>query len=132
VRVAVDFVWRSVGVLRLDASKLRFPEVAEVPGVYRFDLGDRAYIGEADRLRRRFAHYRNPGPSQSTNIRLNTVMLDLLTGGGPIDVSVVTDATAVVDGRTVPLDLSHKAARLLVESAALTAERIAGRAFENL
>ena len=132
MRVAVDFVWRSVGVLRLDAGKLRFPHVTDVPGVYRFDLGDRVYIGEADRMRRRFAHYRNPGPSQSTNIRLNTVMLELLTGGGPIDVSVVTDATADVDGRTARLDLSHKAARLLVENAALTAERVAGRAVENL
>ena len=132
MRVAVDFVWRSVGVLRLDADKLRFPEVAEVPGIYRFDLGDRVYIGEADRLRRRFAHYRNPGPSQSTNIRLNAVILELLAGGRPIDVSVVTDATADVDGRAAPLDLSHKAARLLVESAALTGERVAGRAVENL
>ena len=45
MRVAVDFVWRSVGVLRLDAGKLRFPDVTDVPGVYRFDLGNRVYIG---------------------------------------------------------------------------------------
>jgi excinuclease UvrABC nuclease subunit len=34
------------------------PGCAELPGIYRFDLGDRVYIGEADRLRRRFQHYR--------------------------------------------------------------------------
>jgi hypothetical protein len=45
---------------------------------------------------------------------------------------VITSALVEVDGHAEPLDLRHKAARLLVESAALTAARMACRAVENL
>lgn len=79
MRVAVDFDWRPLGLLRLEAGRLRFPDVDDAPGVYRFDFGDRVYVGEADRLRRRFQHYRTPGPRQETNLRLNAVMVKLLS-----------------------------------------------------
>lgn len=44
MRVTVDFAWREVGQIRVEAGRLRFPEVAETPGVYRFDLGDTIYL----------------------------------------------------------------------------------------
>lgn len=132
MRVVVDFSWREIGLLRVDSGKLRFPEAPEIPGVYRFDLGDRVYIGEADRLRRRFQHYRTPGPTQATSVRLNAVMLELLRDEAAISVCIITAARVEVDGATSPLDLQHKAGRLLVESAALTATRIAGHLVENL
>jgi hypothetical protein len=132
VRVAVDFKWRALGLIRVEAQRLRFPDVADVPGIYQFNLGDRLYIGESDRLRRRFQHYRTPGVGQPTNIRLNVVMSELLVQGSAVDVAVITSASVEVDGRESPLDLTRKSARLLVENAALTAERVAGRLVENL
>lgn len=132
MRVVVEFEWREVGALRLESGRLRFPEVPDVPGVYRFDLSDRVYIGEADRLRRRFQQYRTPGARQATNLRLNSLMRELLGAAGTIKLCVVTSARVEVDGHAEPLDLRHKAARLLVESAALTAARMAGRGVENL
>jgi hypothetical protein len=132
MRVVVEFEWRELGALRLESGRLRFPEVPDVPGVYRLHLSDRVYIGEADRLRRRFQHYRTPGPRQATNLRLNSLMLELLRAAGTIDVYVSAFARVEVDGHAEPLDMRHKAARLLVESAALTAARMAGQAVENL
>ena len=77
----------------------------EVPGIYRFDLGDRVYVGEADRLRRRFQHYRTPGPSQATNIRVNAAMLLILEAGRATPVSTGTEAQVDIDGAVSELDL---------------------------
>jgi len=132
MRVTVEFAWRSIGSLRHEDGRLRFPEVPEAPGIYRFDLGDRVYIGETDRLRRRFQHYRTPGVRQATNLRLNASMLQLLAETNAIEVSTVTEAGVEIDGTLVPLDLRQKFARLLVENAALTAALSVGQQVENL
>lgn len=132
MQVVINFEWQDTGSLRIEGGKLRFPDAPDLPGVYRFDLGDRIYVGEADRLRRRFQHYRTPGPTQATNIRLNAAMLELLRAGKDISVSTVTSARVEIDGAVSPLDLREKAARLLIESAALTAARVAGNSVENL
>lgn len=132
VRVTVDFAWRDVGAITVEAGRLRFPDVPESPGVYRFDLGQAVYIGEADRLRRRFQHYRTPGAGQPTNLRLNALMLRLLGEGGAVAVCTVTTASIEVDDQRSPLDFREKSARLLVENAALTAKRMAGGRVENL
>ena len=100
--------------------------------MYRFDLGNTIYLGEADRLRRRFQHYRTPGVSQPTNVRLNSLMLGLLGEGAAASVCVVISASIEVDGDSSQLNLRDKAARLLVESAALTAARMEGLRVENL
>ncbi|MGH9150901.1 MAG: hypothetical protein ACRD03_00525, partial [Acidimicrobiales bacterium] len=47
-------------------------------------------------------------------------------------VCTITDAHIEIDGAVSPLDLRYKAARLLVESAALTAATLAGQSVENL
>ncbi len=121
-----------LGVVALDAGKLRFPHAPELPGIYRFDLGDRLCIGETDRLRRRFQHYRTPGPTQSTNVRLNALMAESLANGRSIMASVITAVEAEIDGVRCRLDLRNKDARLLVESAALVACRELGQPVENL
>lgn len=130
--MSVDYDWRNVGVVGMELGKLRFPGVPEAPGVYRFDLGRTTYIGETDRLRRRFQHYRTPGPTQPTNLRLNALMLRLLGEGGAVSVCAITTASIEVYGKRSPLELNDKAARLLVENAALTAARLAGARVENL
>jgi hypothetical protein len=131
-RLCLVYTWTEVGRVVLIEEKLRFPVVPDVPGIYRFELGDRWYIGEADRLRRRFQHYRTPGPTQSTNLRLNALMRQLLADSADIVVSTITSVTVEIDGHALPVDLAHKEARLLVESAALVAARASGRFVENL
>jgi len=78
--VAVDCAWQPVGPMQLEAGRLVFPRLVEGPGLYRltFDWPDRArgvYIGEADDLRRRAQHYRTPGATQQTNIRMNQALV---------------------------------------------------------
>lgn len=56
---------------------------------------------------RRAAHYRNPGPSQRTNIRLNERFRTHLATGGRIKMAILTSAEAEINGRKVPLDLTQ-------------------------
>ncbi len=85
-----------------------------------------AYIGEADELRRRFAHYRNPGPTQPTNKRINALLKQLLAEGGRVSTAIATSATLEIDGVPRPLDLTKKARRLLTENAALVKATLEG------
>lgn len=136
MHVGVEFLWTPQGEITVEAGKLRFPDVADRPGVYRFALrapeASTTYIGEADRLRRRFLHYRNPGPTQRTNQRLNEAMTALLQAGGAVTLSTVTEATIEIDGQRLHADLSRKSCRLLVENAALVAAQEAGETVANL
>lgn len=135
--LAVEFDWRPLGELTLQAGKLLFPPVSDVPGIYRFDLSPNdaqptTYIGQTDRLRRRFQHYRTPGPTQHTNIRLNKLVVDLLSADGTAAVWTCTSASVGgADGRQ-PLDLAQKACRILLEHAALVLALLDGRKVENL
>lgn len=122
--LAVEFEWYPIGALSIEAGKISFPSVDDGPGIYRFDLfpadGEpTAYIGEAERLRRRFQHYRTPGPTQQTNIRLNKRVVDLLDAGGSAAVSTCTSALAEMGSEWRPLDLEQKFSRVLLEHAAL-------------
>ena len=136
VHVELDFEWHEVGQVTIDAGMLRFPTVGYVPGIYRIDLGARLYIGEADRLQRRFQNYRTPGGDPATlrpntNRRVNRAIATRLAAG-EANVAVCTAVEITVDGRRSTLDLRGKTARLLVESAAATAARLAGYSLENL
>jgi hypothetical protein len=131
-RVAVEFAWRAAGNLRLEADKPVFPVLDDVPGVYRFTFESperprRIYIGETDRLRRRAQHYRTPGPTQTTNLRMNEEIVVELRRGVPLSFAVITAASlAIDDASPVPMDLSRKTNRQIVENAAM-AEVIAER-----
>jgi hypothetical protein len=120
-------------------GKLSFPPAPNVPGAYRFTLvdadGERTgvYVGEADLLRRRFQHYRTPGPRQRTNLRLNAILIDTLARGGQVNVEIATSVRgASEDGKPSELDLSWKASRVLVERAAEVIERQDGSPVLNL
>lgn len=133
--IALDISAQSRHVDRITIDKdgkLAFPQVAEVPGSYQFTVkhpsgGTSLCVGETDRLRRRFQHYRTPGPTQHTNIRLNELFRSIIQSGGSVHVSVIESATA----SDTPLDLARKADRLLVESAWLVLLRRAGHELEN-
>jgi hypothetical protein len=90
------------------------------------------YVGETDDLPRRFAAYRNPGPSQRTNRRMNMRMLDVLHSGGRVAIEVCTMAVVEVGACQEPLDMRLRSHRLLAEEAGLAAARSEGLgAIEN-
>lgn len=132
VKVCVSFDFTQIGTVLQRDGKLRFPIAPEEPGIYQFTIRDKIYVGETDRLRRRFQHYRTPGPSQQTNIRMNYSILTALNEGFEVVVSTIEQATINVDGIDSPLDLSRKSGRLLVESAVLSAAHLRGQLVENL
>lgn len=125
MRVTVSFEWAEVGRVGLDAEgKLAFPSLPREPGMYKLMISEAdgttaTYIGEADELRRRFAHYRNPGPTQPTNKRINALLTQLLVDGGRASMAIATSATLEIDGVPSAFDLTKKACRLLAENAAL-------------
>ena len=132
VRIAVEYQWRSFGQVQVDVDgRLLFPTAPRQPGLYRFQLrggaSARHYVGETDNLRRRLQHYRTPGPTQQTNIRMNKEFLDHLTTGRIIEVEIVIDGVDIVAGNEpISVDLANKAVRRLLEHAALVDEAAAG------
>jgi hypothetical protein len=122
--------WLPVGVVAQDADgKVRFPTLPTKPGLYQFKIfgrdGSQAiYVGETDNLQRRFAHYRNPGPTQATNLRLNALFKELLSKGATIEVEIVTDQAWISWSESeVTADLARKSVRRLFENFVLCAER---------
>ncbi len=116
-----SYSWVELGALKLDQnSKIVFPEVESRPGIYRFRMlrngRSSIYIGESENLYRRFGHYRNPGPSQATNIRINKILVNAMHDGVLVYVDVIVD-TAWISGEAA--DLSRKVERTLLESAAI-------------
>lgn len=138
VELTTAFSWTFVGAVALDEQqKVRFPKTGAQPGLYRFEItsaeGPTHYIGETDQLARRLQHYRTPGPSQQTNLRLNALLIEHLTRRDPISLSTVTaGVTAFCAGREHHVDMTVKTERLLLESAALLNARLAGVRTLNL
>ena len=136
--VSVEFQWQGLGsVQRDEQGLLAFPAAPRRPGLYRFRLcsngDDRHYIGETDELRRRFQHYRTPGRTQQTNIRINARFFDHMAAGGSIEVDIVDDRVAVTAaGTPLDVDLADKAMRGLLEHAALISDAAAGVELLNL
>lgn len=132
MRVTVSFEWVEVGRVVLDAEgKLAFPSLPREPGMYKLMISEAdgttaTYVGETDELRRRFAHYRNPGPTQPTNKRINALLKQLLVEAGRASMAVATSATLEIDGVPTALDLTKKAGRLLAENAALVKAALEG------
>lgn len=122
-------IWTALGPAVIDSSgKLGFPKLPTSPGLYRFSVlkldGTRSeYIGETDNLQRRFAHYRNPGPTQATNLRLNALFRQSLSEGGQIDISVAVEKAWISWGRSeVNADFRSKYVRRLFENFVLAAD----------
>ena len=137
VRIRLEFHWQLLGRVRPDdGGRLAFPSAPRRPGLYRFRLtgegASRHYVGETDELQRRFQHYRTPGKSQQTNIRMNAVFREHLAAGGSIELDIVVDRIDVVVGaEPVSVDLGNKAMRRLLEHAALVDEAAAGAILLN-
>ena len=127
MKVTLD-PWVQVGDASLGTDgRIILPAPPVRPGVYRFRLlgpTPSVYVGETDQLHRRFNGYRNPGPSQRTNIRLNQRIRFHLAAGEQVAVDVVTAAWVEVGAAREPLDLDRKSHRMLAEEAALDEARI--------
>lgn len=80
IECRVRLQWKPIGRVEMDVSgKLRFPVATSGPGLYRFTIDDsQVYVGESENVQRRFQHYRTPGPSQQTNIRMNRIFSEAL------------------------------------------------------
>jgi hypothetical protein len=121
----VSMRWKPIGRITLGESRrLQFPDAPKLPGLYRFRIrgtgGAALYIGESDNIERRFRNYRNPGPTQPTNVRLNQRFSSALIRGAEIAVAIVTDDAYIEngEGRGVA-DFTSKAVRCLFENAAI-------------
>ena len=102
----------------------------EVPCRHCHSCHHRGYRGAEPK--RRFQHYRTPGSSQQTNLRLNGLFREHLERGGQIEVDVAADGVEVGwGGRPVPVDLNDADMRNLVESAGLVAGKAGGLATLN-
>ena len=118
--------WVPIGRVMLSNDRLQFPHAERTSAVYRFRVrsssgSEAVYFGETDDLERRFTHYRNPGPSQRTNIRLNNLFREALSSGTEIGVAMVAPG-AWIDfggGTRSAADFSSKPMRLLFENAAI-------------
>ena len=125
MNVQVDMSWQSMGEIALDGDALVVPGMPPTPGIHQWvfhhDGRERRYVGEAVDLRRRFAHYRSPGPSQTTNHRMRDRVRRVLGAGGTVELLQVKDANFVVDGKPAKPDLHSPFARRVLENAALVA-----------
>ena len=129
IDIRIRTQWSYAGEVILDdAGKPQFPRLDTTPGLYRIAFAEtaprrtRIYIGETDNLHRRLAGgYRNPGPTQPTNRRINQALREHLDSGGTVDVAIATSATVSIDDVDGPLDMTRKDGRLLAENAALIA-----------
>lgn len=133
--VVVKFEWKDAGRIQLSFDgKIAFPDLPTDPGVYRLVLtqGDMqfVYIGETDNLRKRAAGYRNAGPSQATNIRLNRDIRAFLASGGTAN--LIAAATVMINGEPAGIRFDHKSHRRLAESAAWVEAKWHGARVQNL
>lgn len=96
---------------------------ARLAAVYRWNVFDTqpgdlmiCYVGEAQRLGRRVAHYVNPGPTQETNLRLSRVFREHIEDGHHIGLDLLIITEGSIDGRDLQMaDLADGHLRRAVE-----------------
>lgn len=126
-RILVRWNWEPVGPIQIaeDAQTLRWPTMPSGSGAYRITLHlagrTRTYVGETDGYKRRFHHYARPGPTQTTNIRMNARLVTLLAiHGGTAHIDVAISDQLEIDGAAVnAASLPEVFVRRLIENAAL-------------
>jgi hypothetical protein len=125
LKTTLRLKWETWGSVRMDSKgKLRFPVFSWGPNLYRFSIekanGSRVeYIGETDDLKRRFSHYRSPGPSQPTNRRMNSLCKEVLSEGGKIEIDLAEEAWIELNGVEKRANFHSKNMRRLFEYFAL-------------
>lgn len=127
MKVEIEIEWESVGAVTVADDQVLIPKLPQDPGVYqwvfRHDGRERRYVGEAANLYKRFRGYARPGPSQSTNQRMNARVLRVAAGGGSVELLVATSVRMECDGAEDPIDLSDQHHRYVAEAAAIVSLR---------
>ena len=97
------FVQTAVWKLRADGRPTLVGTLPESRGVYSFLVDDRAlYVGVATRgLGQRLRFYAAPGATQRTNLRVNQLILDILSEGSAVSVMTVTPPDQVWNGMPI-------------------------------
>lgn len=97
VQSLLDGQFSHIGCWQLDesASLMLAGTAPDVPGVYAFAMNGLAqYIGVASTsLAKRLYFYRKPGPTQKTNIRMNSVLCEAIASGRGVDIFIATPPT---------------------------------------
>jgi hypothetical protein len=77
--------------------QLTVPPPKGCGSVYSFLLdGEVVYIGKTEKcLRTRMSHYRKPGPTQSTNIRVKALILEALANGSRVEMLSISPEPTV-------------------------------------
>jgi hypothetical protein len=132
IELRIGFTWAPIGRVALGSGgKLVLPAAEAVPAIYRFRIrqgnSEKRYIGQTENLARRLGNYRNPGPTQQTNVRLNAEFLRALADGAQISVAAVIGGAWIAgEAGKVPADMSSISTRCLLENAAILADGATG------
>jgi hypothetical protein len=125
MQLRVEMSWETVGQVTVEDGLMLTPPMPEAPGVYQWvfhhDDHDRHYVGEADNLDRRFLHYRMPGSSPSTNLRMNESAIRVIGAGGSVDILLARNIVFSGDDIDGVADLTSPFARRFIKNAALIA-----------
>lgn len=120
---ALKVEWEIVGKLSLGSDdKIKFPKAPSKGGLYQFHVKRKngvlsRYVGETENLNRRFAHYRNPGPTQLTNLRINALFRELLSHEEAITLAIVTERAWILrNDKEEAADFTEKSMRRLFEN----------------
>ena len=115
--------WVRVGQVVSDGAGWAFPDAPRIPAVYRwlFSDGHKAYIGECENLWGRISQYKNPGPSQKTNQRIDAKILAAIDHSEPVQLE-----TLAVQTHSDALDLTDAFLRRALENLAVIWARHGG------
>ncbi|GAA4096603.1 hypothetical protein [Actinomadura miaoliensis] len=138
VNVSVRLSWQFVGDITLDhEGNLNFPptgHLADRGHVYRL-TGRRSiklqgshdqqsrwwlYIGQTRNIQTRMNKYRNPGPGQATNLRVNNALRRELEQRTQVALFIARDIEIKIGSQWTGIDTDSTVQRTLAESAALT------------
>ncbi|WP_165970273.1 hypothetical protein [Actinomadura sp. 6K520] len=135
--MSVRLSWRPLGDVKInDEGSLIFPSMHSLlnkGGIYRITgrrpidskgTHDRParwwfYIGQTGNIQARMYKYRNPGPDQKTNIRINNALRFELERGTEVYLHVSFDMELRVGRQWMDLDTDSTTQRTLAETAAL-------------
>jgi hydroxylamine reductase (hybrid-cluster protein) len=120
-QVQANFEWHRLGTVTMIADKATFPSGPTVPGIWRVSISQQAHHGAAKDLRSAMYALTTPGPTQTTNQRVNDAAREGLVEARLVVVDVITSAQVNVHGQQVSLNLELDDSRAFVKAAAILA-----------
>ncbi|WP_297487306.1 hypothetical protein [Thermococcus sp.] len=146
ITIEVEYEWKPVindegkrysFPMRFKEFKRGFRSYYNFPAIYRWVIRKNeeiiaVYIGEAENIGRRVYGYINPGPSQQTNKRLNSLFHECISTGLKVELELLKIHKLRIHGYDIsPVDLSGKHLRLLLENLMIEIHRQNGYVLLN-